>query len=96
MKNARITRQTARLDATEKATGTIVIVLHTMNQHIRRVNAYVQQQAERIKEMEVSVDVSTDDDDANNRYFGTITDLIRTPGSKNGFTLLVQDALPNF
>jgi hypothetical protein len=45
--------------------------------------------------MAVSVDVSTDDATANQRYFGTITEVMDAR-SKHGVILLVQDAKPNF
>jgi hypothetical protein len=52
---------------------------------------------EAILGMTVSVDVSTGDDDATRRYFGTVTELMDSSGDdKNGVTLLVQDAEPNF
>lgn len=46
--------------------------------------------------MAVSVDVSTCDSDAGNRYFGTVTEVSELNGAKNGYILLVQDAEPNF
>ena len=47
--------------------------------------------------MEVSVDVSTGEDDAFHRYFGTITEVMECADeSKYGVMLLVQDAEPNF
>ncbi len=46
--------------------------------------------------MSVSVDVSTGDDDAQNRYFGTVTEVMDAPNDKHGVTLLVQDAKPTF
>src|ERR1700744_3866932 len=49
-----------------------------------------------IEGMSVSVDVSTNDKDAGNRYFGTVTEVMDDPGDKHGVTLLVQDARPNF
>ncbi len=51
---------------------------------------------ELIEGMEVSVDVSTCDEDAGHRYFGTVTEISELETAKNGFILLVQDAKPNF
>nr|WP_225909075.1 hypothetical protein [Salmonella enterica] len=47
---------------------------------------------ELIEGMEVSVDVSTCDADAGNRYFGTVTEVSELDTAKNGYILLVQDA----
>ncbi|VUZ28989.1 Uncharacterised protein [uncultured Comamonas sp.] len=52
--------------------------------------------AELVTGMSVSVDVSTGDDDAGNRYFGTVTAIQEDLNDKHGLTLLVQDAEPNF
>lgn len=49
-----------------------------------------------IRGMSVSVDVSTGDHDAGNRYFGTVTEVMDCFEDKNGVTLLVQEAEPNF
>ncbi|MEX8725233.1 hypothetical protein AB8D62_01935 [Salmonella enterica] len=51
---------------------------------------------ELIEGMEVSIDVSTCDADAGNRYFGTVTEVSELDTAKNGCILLVQDAEPNF
>lgn len=51
---------------------------------------------ELIEGMEVSIDVSTCDADAGNRYFGTVTEVSELYTAKNGYILLVQDAEPNF
>lgn len=51
---------------------------------------------ELIEGMEVSIDVSTCDDDLGNRYFGTVTEALELDTAKNGYILLVQDAEPNF
>ncbi|EDM3388299.1 DUF551 domain-containing protein [Salmonella enterica subsp. enterica serovar Newport] len=51
---------------------------------------------ELIEGMEVSIDVSTCDADAGNRYFGTVTAVSELDTAKNGYILLVQDAKPNF
>lgn len=51
---------------------------------------------ELIEGMEVSIDVSTCDADAGNRYFGTVTEVSELDIAKNGYILLVQDAKPNF
>lgn len=49
-----------------------------------------------IEGMSVSVDVSTGDDDAGHRYFGTVTEVMDDLHDKHRVTLLVQDAAPNF
>jgi hypothetical protein len=46
--------------------------------------------------MSVSMDVSTGEHDAGNRYFGLINEVMDDDGDKNGVTLLVYDAQPNF
>ena len=47
--------------------------------------------------MSVSVDVSNGDHDANNRYFGQVTDVIGNSfGNKNDVVLLVENPIPNF
>lgn len=51
---------------------------------------------ELIEGMEVSIDVSTCDADAGNRYLGTVTEVSELYTAKNGYILLVQDAKPNF
>lgn len=51
---------------------------------------------ELIEGMEVSIDVSTCDADAGNRYFGTVTEVSELDTAKNGYILLVQDAKPNY
>ncbi|ECC6792893.1 DUF551 domain-containing protein [Salmonella enterica] len=51
---------------------------------------------ELIEGLEVSIDVSTCDADAGNRYFGTVTEVSELYTAKNGYILLVQDAKPNF
>ncbi|EEJ7032158.1 DUF551 domain-containing protein [Salmonella enterica] len=51
---------------------------------------------ELIEGMEVSIDVSTCDADAGNRYLGTVTEVSELDTAKNGYILLVQDAKPNF
>lgn len=50
-----------------------------------------------IEGMSVSVDVSTGEGDAGNRYFGTVTEIMDANSSdKHGVVLLVQDASANF
>ncbi len=51
---------------------------------------------ELIEGMEVSIDVSTCDANAGNRYFGTVTEASELDTARNGYILLVQDAKPNF
>lgn len=52
--------------------------------------------ADLVEGMSVSVDVSTCEDDAGHRYFGTVTEAMHDPDDKHGLTLLVQNAEPNF
>lgn len=52
--------------------------------------------ADLIEGMEVSVDVSTCDEDASNRLFGTVTVVQEYDSAKNGLILLVQEPEPNF
>lgn len=50
-----------------------------------------------IEGMSVSVDVSTGEHDAGNRYYGLVTEVMDDPDDKHGVTLLVQgDVRPNF
>jgi len=49
-----------------------------------------------IEGMSVSVDVSTGDHDAGNRYFGTVTIVMESEADKHGVILLVQEPEPNF
>jgi hypothetical protein len=49
-----------------------------------------------IEGMSVSMDVSTGDHDAGHRYFGVINEVMDDDHDKNGVTLLVYDARPNF
>ena len=51
---------------------------------------------ELIEGMSVSVDVSTSEETAGHRYFGTVTEVMEDSSDKNGMTLLVQDPEPNF
>lgn len=46
--------------------------------------------------MDVSIDVSTNDDDSNNRYFGKVTDVVEFNNSKHGMVLLIQEPEKNF
>lgn len=46
--------------------------------------------------MSVSIDVSTGDDDAGNRLFGTIDDVQQYDSAKHGLMLLITDPKPNF
>lgn len=47
--------------------------------------------------MQVSVDVSTDDEATfGNRLFGTVSEVMDDSSSKNGVILLVTDVTPNF
>ncbi len=52
--------------------------------------------AKLVEGMFVSVDVSTCDADAGNRYFGTVSAVQEHNIAKNGVMLLVEDAQPNF
>lgn len=50
-----------------------------------------------IEGMSVSIDVSTGEHDAGNRYYGFVSEVMDDPGDKHGVTLLVQDDVrPNF
>lgn len=49
-----------------------------------------------IEGMSVSVDVSTGEDDAGHRLFGSVCEVMDDPQSKHGVTLLIHDAEPNF
>ena len=49
-----------------------------------------------VQGMEVSIDVSTGDHDAQRRLFGTVTLVQQNQGSRHGLILLVQDPQPNF
>ena len=49
-----------------------------------------------IEGMSVSVDVSTCEEDAHHRYFGSVTEVMDCEPDKHGVTLLVQNAAPNF
>ena len=49
-----------------------------------------------VQGMEVSIDVSTGDHDAQRRLFGTVTLVQQNQRSRHGLILLVQDPQPNF
>lgn len=49
-----------------------------------------------IEGMEVSVDVSTGEHDADRRYFGTVSEVMDDTNGKHGVILLVQNPEPNF
>ena len=51
---------------------------------------------ELVTGMEVSVDVSTDEETAHHRYFGKVDIVQENPASKHGLILLVQNSEPNF
>ncbi|EAA1888874.1 DUF551 domain-containing protein [Salmonella enterica subsp. enterica serovar Fluntern] len=71
----------------------------TLHHDLEKLNQPVSQTyelPELIEGMEVSIDVSTCDADAGNRYFGTVTEVSELYTAKNGYILLVQDAKPNF
>lgn len=52
--------------------------------------------ADGIEGMSVSVDVRLPGENgAEHRFFGTVTEVMKDPGSKGGVILLVQDAEPN-
>lgn len=67
--------------------------LSTENEQLRK---QLQELPTLIEGMSVSVDVSTCDEDAGNRYFGTVTEVMAHADGKHGVVLLVQDAVPNF
>ncbi|EDL5731417.1 DUF551 domain-containing protein [Salmonella enterica subsp. enterica serovar Halle] len=80
----------------ERIARTVRAALHhdleKLNQHVSQTYEL----PELIEGMEVSIDVSTCDADAGNRYFGTVTEVSELDTAKNGYILLVQDAEPNF
>lgn len=51
---------------------------------------------ELVTGMEVSVDVSTDEETASNRYYGKVDIVQENAGSPKGLILLVQNPEPNF
>lgn len=76
----------------------LIAIANSLDQAAARLSgmAAVPNFRELITGMSVSVDVSTCEDDAGHRYFGTVTEVMDDPDDKHGVTLLVQDAEPNF
>ncbi|HFY1338346.1 TPA: DUF551 domain-containing protein [Salmonella enterica subsp. enterica serovar Typhimurium] len=80
----------------ERIARTVRAALHHDLEKLNQPVSQTYELPELIKGMEVSIDVSTCDADAGNRYFGTVTEVSELDTAKNGYILLVQDAEPNF
>lgn len=65
-----------------------------LERHDSRMSGLVR---DYIEGMSVSIDVSTGEHDAGNRYYGFVSEVMDDPDDKHGVTLLVQDDVrPNF
>ncbi|EDA1490828.1 DUF551 domain-containing protein [Salmonella enterica subsp. enterica] len=80
----------------ERIARTVRAALHHDLEKLNQPVSQTYNLPELIEGMEVSIDVSTCDADAGNRYFGTVTEVSELDTAKNGYILLVQDAKPNF
>ncbi|EBU7420209.1 DUF551 domain-containing protein [Salmonella enterica subsp. enterica serovar Hadar] len=80
----------------ERIARTVRAALHHDLEKLNQPVGQTYELPELIEGMEVSIDVSTCDADAGNRYFGTVTEVSELDTAKNGYILLVQDAEPNF
>ncbi|ELT6353003.1 DUF551 domain-containing protein [Salmonella enterica] len=80
----------------ERIARTVRAALHHDLEKLNQPVSQTYELPELIEGMEVSIDVSTCDADAGNRYFGTVTKVSELDTAKNGYILLVQDAKPNF
>lgn len=80
----------------ERIARTVRAALHHDLEKLNQPVSQTYELPELIEGMEVSIDVSTCDADAGNRYFGTVTEVSELDSAKNGYILLVQDAKPNF
>ncbi|EBL7721922.1 DUF551 domain-containing protein [Salmonella enterica subsp. enterica serovar Braenderup] len=80
----------------ERIARTVRAALHHDLEKLNQPVSQTYELPELIEGMEVSIDVSTCDADAGNRYFGTVTEVSELDTAKNGYILLVQDAKPNF
>lgn len=80
----------------ERIARTVRAALHHDLEKLNQPVSQTYELSELIEGMEVSIDVSTCDADAGNRYFGTVTEVSELGTAKNGYILLVQDAEPNF
>ncbi|EHK3362598.1 DUF551 domain-containing protein [Salmonella sp. 741265053_HBA] len=80
----------------ERIARTVRAALHHDLEKLNQPVSQTYELPELIEGMEVSIDVSTCDADAGNRYFGTVTEVSELDTAKNGCILLVQDAKPNF
>ncbi|EBU4865372.1 DUF551 domain-containing protein [Salmonella enterica] len=80
----------------ERIARTVRAALHHDLEKLNQPVSQTYELPELIEGMEVSIDVSTCDADAGNRYFGTVTEVSELDTAKNGYILLVQDAEPNF
>ncbi|EEA7841670.1 DUF551 domain-containing protein [Salmonella enterica subsp. enterica] len=80
----------------ERIARTVRAALHHDLEKLNQPVSFTDWLPELIEGMDVSIDVSTCDADAGNRYFGTVTEVSELDIAKNGYILLVQDAEPNF
>lgn len=80
----------------ERIARTVRAALHHDLEKLNQPVSQTYNLPELIEGMEVSIDVSTCDADAGNRYFGTVTEVSELDTAKNGYILLGQDAKPNF
>ncbi|MIE27072.1 DUF551 domain-containing protein [Salmonella enterica subsp. enterica] len=80
----------------ERIARTVRAALHHDLEKLNQPVSQTYNLPELIEGMEVSIDVSTCDADAGNRYFGTVNEVSELDSAKNGYILLVQDAKPNF
>ncbi|HGH4926067.1 TPA: DUF551 domain-containing protein [Salmonella enterica subsp. enterica serovar Concord] len=80
----------------ERIARTVRAALHHDLEKLNQPVSQTYELPELIEGMEVSIDVSTCDADAGNRYFGTVTEISELYTAKNGYIFLVQDAKPNF
>lgn len=80
----------------ERIARTVRAALHHDLEKLNQPVSQTYELPELIEGMEVSIDVSTCDADAGNRYFGTVTEVSELDTAKNGYILLAQDAEPNF
>ncbi|EFP4585472.1 DUF551 domain-containing protein [Salmonella enterica] len=80
----------------ERIARTVRAALHHDLEKLNQPVSQTYELPELIEGMEVSIDVSTCDADAGNRYFGTVTEISELDTAKNDYILLVQDAKPNF
>ena len=71
--------------------------LSSLENHVKSLVAQSKDCLGRLVQgMAVSVDISTGDSEAGKRYFGTIADVLETPSTRHGLTLLVTAATSDF